>query len=66
MSALLGILLVMVIWVGGHFAMSLVLWALWNAAAVPIFHAPHASYWQAVCALGMLTIIGSAFRTVTK
>lgn len=37
----------------------------WNLAAVPVFHAPIITYWQAFGIWLILSIIGSAFRAVT-
>jgi len=47
---------------GGAFVFQ---WA-WAMVAVPLFHMPELTYWQAFAAMVLINIVGSAFRSASK
>lgn len=53
--------------VGALVALSatVLMWA-WNASAVALFHAPRANFWEALGAVFLIGLIGSAFRSVAR
>jgi hypothetical protein len=44
----------------------LIIWAAWNVTAVPLFHAPRVTYWQAFLVALTLGFIGGCLRTARK